>query len=611
MDEAGRPSSEAPAASRRSRVPLAAAAGMALAVGLLVVVRVDDDAPSRSDGSSTVPAGVAADDPPSRLPAGRAADFSFVDVTERSGLVGPAGAAPQEYTDFSGGAAVADVFGTGRPDLFVTRQGRASSLYRNDGDGTFTDVAPSAGVVGTDPSQGAGPAAFADVDADGCPDLYVAGLGSAPDALYVNRCDGTFVDETRERGLTAPVGTAPFGNQVHGVTFGDLDNDGDLDLVVLQWDQTYRVDPDRPGCEGLDTLPDPSAASRSRLWINDGTGRFTDGTQAWGLDLEDVAAFTGQLVDLDDDGWLDLLVAADFCGSRVLRNDGGRRFVDDTVRAGIAELIPENGMGSAVADLDADGNADWVITSVSHPAPDGICPLPLVARAGCSGNRAFLGRGDGTFRDATDRLGLRAGWWGWGVVVADFDNDGTPEVVQANGFRNGPDPSAQDRTLAAEVHRRFAADPLRFWVRHEGRYEDGAAAVGLDHTGLGRCLVPVDVDVDGRLDLLLCDPVAGPRLYRNESRAGDWLRVRLDDPASPGNRAGVGARVEVELDDARTVVAWISTDGSYESQRPAEVHVGLGSARVREVRVRWPGAAAAQEVRDVGPGVVTITRRGS
>jgi hypothetical protein len=557
-------------------------------------------------------------DRPSTLTAAQLGGIRFTDVTAAAGLDVPQGSSDlTAERAMSSGAAVADVDGDGRPDVYLTRIGRPNSLYRNRGDGTFVDVTEQAGLAGPSPDQGSGAAAFADVDGDGCPDLYVAGAGAGEAALYVNDCAGHFTDQTAARGVALPPTSAPLGAQGHGVTFADYDRDGDLDLLVLHWDPAFlggkaaeaaAADVPNPTstCQKADAIrrhgADRIAAAgpnRSRLFRNDGTGHFTDVTASSGLQLDRIAGFTSQFVDVDGDGWDDLLVAGDFCTSALYRNVGGQRFEDVTAGSGVGTA--ENAMGSVVRDVDGDGRPDWFVTSISMRTRSGRCRIRL-GNSGCSGNRLYLNRGGGRFEDATDRFGVREGGWGWGAAIEDFGNDGRLEVAQTNGYLQ-----------TGRAYAGFATDRTRFWVPvgTGPHHEDGAALAGIDGTGVGHALVPFDFDGDGDLDLLVANWGAPPTLYRNDTPRRHWLTVRLDDPVHPGNRQGLGSRVVVAGPRGQAVTGWISTGGSYESQKPPVLHVGFGRRRdpVR-VQVWWPGATTPQVLDDVPVDqVLTVTRR--
>lgn len=601
-------------ANQRRAIPVMAFVAVLVA---LVALRftLGGDGSAEPDGATTSDSASAAGDSSERPDV--AGELVFTDVTDDAGLD-----APHSDTDLTGesamtaGAAVADVDDDGDLDVYLTRVGLPNRLMINDGDGRFEDRATAAGVTG-DADQGSSAALFADVDGDGDQDLAVTGAGTTTTTLYLNDGDGTFVDATAGSGLDdlAPV---PDGRiaQAHGLSVADVDRDGLLDLLVTHWDDTIpsaladpaanELAPDENGslvCARAAWLAERgfprtegAPANRGRLYRNQGDGRFADVTQQMGLPFEEMLAFTGSFADVDGDGWQDLLVTGDFCTSRLFRNEGGTRFSDVTATAGVGS--DENGMGSVVTDLDGDGSPDWFVTSIG-PVGDDPAPLQLGGGFGSSGNRAFLNRGDGTFRDATDELGLRNGGWGWGAAVEDLDNDGVRDVVMTNGYSVEPDDPAPSAT-----------DPLVVWRRDgDGSYTDVAAAVGLDDRGLGRGLVTFDMDRDGDLDLLVANFGAPPRLYRNDSPPRRWLTVRLDDPTNPANRAGIGARVVVTPQGGEPSTSWVIGGGSYESQVPTEVHVGLGDADTAAVEITWPGGGEPQVLDDVDADQVLVVER--
>lgn len=571
---------------------------------------------------------------------GRPGALWFTEVTEAAGLNTPHTTLDLVAEDaMSSGAAVADVDGDGHLDVFITRIGAPNSLYLNDGNGVFTDVAAEAGVAGPTDRFGSSAAAFADFDGDGHLDLFVTGYGQGENQLFMSNGDGTFREESRVRGLEWP----PLGenekNHSYGVAVADVDGDGHMDLLVLHWhaavyneravepviERWYAdgepIEPGRPQpCDAAPIIREAgfprgstAAPSRSRLFLNDGAGFFRDATAEWGLPIEEMVAFTGTFIDIDGDGWVDLGITGDGCTSRLFRNVDGRGFEDITEHAGVG--TDENGMGAVMRDLTGNGHPDWFITSIA----DDVDPCPTQGFfVGCSGNRLFANRGDGTFSDETDAFGVRDGGWGWGVVAEDFNNDGRIEIAMNNGFRRPGDSGAgadtESRETEAERRASFEEDPTRFWLLGPSgtTYVDVAAQVGITDTTVGHALIAFDMNGNGRLDLLSVPTGGPPRLWRNDSSDGNaWLRVRLDDAATPGNRWGDGARIEVTAKPGdAVVVGWIGTSGSYESQLPAEFHLGLGdhTGPLHRVEVRWPSPRSATQVlEDVEPNqVVTI-----
>ena len=598
-------------------------------VGVLVAVRLLSDGQAQQPlvtgqgpGASPTPAVAPVVRPVGpetvELPEEVLGGIRFVDVTDEVGLGGRGPATPAPTAaDMDAGAAVADLDGDGDLDLLLTSAGRASGLYRSEGR-RFTDITRSSALTGLTTAT---TAAFADVDADADLDLFLGGRGAEFGRLLLNDGSGRFTDRSAALGV-GPARDGPGQHAIRGADFGDIDGDGDLDLLVVDWnigsvvaveaargDASDRVNNQcqyAAGARRLRAAGTLAVTGETLLFRNDG-GHFSDVTQRWGLaDLGIERPFTPQLVDLDADGWVDLAVAGDSCSSRLYRNERGRRFVDVTARARVG--TDENGMGSLVRDLDGDGRPDWLVTSIAYPTEDGRCPQVSLF-AGCSGNRVYLNQGGMRFEDATDELGLRHSGWGWGVVAADFGNDGGLELAVTNG-RIGPTDIDEDDQVDV-YYDTFDHDPSAFFARDgEGRYVDVGPQVGVTDDAVAHALVAFDHDRDGRLDLLVANAGAPPRLYRNETTPrGRWLGTRLNDPSTPGNADGIGSRVEVTSTEGTTETQWVHRSGSYEAQQPAEIHVGLGSASVRSVRVWWPGESGPQVVTGLRANrLVTIAR---
>ncbi|MCO5321136.1 MAG: FG-GAP-like repeat-containing protein [Microthrixaceae bacterium] len=522
----------------------------------------------------------------------------LTDATEAAGLDAPQ-ADPADWPNspnlFAGGAAAEDYDLDGDIDLFLPRTGLPNKLYRNNGDGTFTDVAESADLEGPPDGSGDGVPIWGDIDGDRDLDLLVTSASGPRVLLFVNRGDGTFVEAAEDHGIFVS-SNKEFGLASYGAAFGDVDQDRDLDLVIAQWgEESLEPQASSAGtsCAGEQApVSKRTDGSGSRLLLNNGDGKFSDATGPWDLKLDSVFAFQPTFADYDADGWPDLLMTGDFCTSRVFRNLEGTGFADVTDTLGVG--TDENGMGSVVADINGDGLLDWFVTSISYPTADDTCPLG----SGCSGNRLYLNTREGVFRDATDRYALRDGYWGWGAVIADLNNDGHSDVVQANGHDS-------------EAY--FAHDPTTVWINPgQPPLVRATRLTGISDTELGKAVVTFDYDNDGDLDLFIANTGSSPRLWRNDlPKTDNWVQVRLVDSEGRDPR-GVGARVEVEDGPGSSVrVAEVRASGSFQSQDPTTVHFGLGEGtgqRLVSVRVFWPGDANAQ-VEQVQRGVATVIER--
>ncbi|WP_108665561.1 CRTAC1 family protein [Euzebya rosea] len=494
----------------------------------------------------------------------------FTDITEPAG-VGLLHESPLDDKDdgrrFMGGAAAADLDNDGFTDLFVLGGGnRPDALYRNNGDGTFTDVAAEAGVDA--PHIGAG-ATMADYDGDGWVDIYVTSHGP-PDArgpgahrLWHNEGDGTFTNRASEADVawTTSVNADGFG-----AAFSDYDLDGDLDLFVAGW----RRDTDS-----------------NRLFRNEGDGTFTDVTEDLGINNEGVRGFGPCWTDLDGDRDPDLLLVADFGTTQVYRNDGADGFVEVRDEMGIG-LNDAQAMGTFVADLTGDGLLDWYVTAI-HDDDD-------VGRG--LGNMLFVAQPDGTFLEQGASLGVDDGGWGWGAVDVDLDHDGRLDIVETNGWSL---PSYED-------------EPSKVFMNRGEVFEEVALDVGLDHVVDGLSVVRLDVENDGDQDIALTAANDRFALFRNDlDGAGTaWLRIFLDtsdDPALAPH--GFGSRIVVEAGGQRQV-RHLDGCANYLSSNELSVHVGLGGAEtIDRVTVEWADGTTT-EATDLGVNqTVTLRPDGS
>ncbi|MEZ5373541.1 MAG: CRTAC1 family protein [Microthrixaceae bacterium] len=435
------------------------------------------------------------------------------------------------------------------------------------------------------------------MDGDNDLDLFVGGVGAHPDRLYLGDGEGGFNEAAKDRGLgefATTEGSAVGGYATMGAAFSDWDRDGDLDLMTTQWAAPawdasggYASGENSGLCgERRSTgLAAGDSGPRSRMYSNDGTGSFTEVTSKLGVDLASVSAFTPVFADYNDDAWPDLFLTGDFCTSRLYRNNGPSGFVDVTARAGLG--TDENGMGSVVEDLNADGTLDWFITSIA-PGPNRVGCVAQQFTVGCSGNRLYLGRGD-DFLDATDDFGVRESAWAWGAAGEDLDNDGRRDLVVVSGYLDvGGSATGPGDVKAAEFFRR--GHPSLWRGSPGGPWVDQAEALGLTYDGQAKAIVPLDHDGDGDLDLFVGYTTSLPKLFRNElTEGGHWIELRLHDATTPNTRA-VGARVRLDgVADDEVVVGEVRSGSGYQSSSPGRVHIGLGDREdVDTIAVRWP-----------------------
>lgn len=591
---------------RNSVISLAAALAVLGAMALVSSRRTAADSPSQSN--TNAPVTQATTTPPTY-----AVPFDdrwrFVDSTASAGL-GEATAstdATGEPTMFAA-LGLADFNGDGVTDVVASRPEQENLLMLGDGNGKFALTPEAGGIEG--PRGGTGAFAIADVDADGDNDVFTSSTSEDTNRIFLNDGSGRFSDMTAELGILEPTRPGEAITSLRlGATFHDWDRDGDQDLLVLHWDPYVypkpaiaQVEDDLGGlgvCEAGDLIrgtkigrdqTDPP--NLSRMYRNDG-GRFVDVTSASGIDFGSIVAFTPTFIDLNEDGIDDLLITGDGCTSRGFINDGIGHFTEPPDDLGLN--VDENGMGSVVADLDQDGVDDWFVTAIAYDKHGEDCPGPGFF-TGCRGNAAYVRRADGYFVDKAAELGLADGGWGWGVVWADLDNSGAPDLAMTNGYRSGiGTPAPGEDSEENRYFLGFETDPMRLWQATPTGFREVAAASGLLDTAVGtsqgRSIAAFDGDGDGDLDLLVNSVDQGINYIENQLDVPNhWIEVDLRDPLSPGNLSAIGSEVTLTF-DGRTTHRRVATDGGYGSVGLPLVHFGLGAASegtALRLEVRWP-----------------------
>ncbi|WP_289152935.1 CRTAC1 family protein [Porticoccus sp. W117] len=468
-----------------------------------------------------------------------------------------------EIEDIAGGVAAGDYDNDGLIDLFIVRGDIGPNLlYRNMGNNQFESVADAAGLAytrsATENYRHSGPT-FVDLDGDNDLDLFIGGIQGDPSMIFANNGDGTFSDVTAGSGIDGMAAA-----QTVSAAFGDYDLDGDLDMFISHWSE--ERDQNNPG----DT---------ENLWRNDssaGVIRFVSVSLSSGLspsiiNLPDSLvvspgfdfSFAPTFADVNNDRLPDILSVADFNQSQYFTNNGDGTFSNAT---DVDVMIDNNGMGSAVADYDNDGDLDWFVSAIYAPA----------VRPEAVGNRLYRNN-NGVFEDITDSAGVADGGWGWASCFVDVENDGDLDIYHTNGWK--------DTSYAGD----FNDDASRVFVNQgDGTFVESALSLGLADTYQGRGAVCADFDNDGDSDIFLwhLDDDNGALLLRNEGDGNNYLKVKLRGRAP--NTEAVGARIKVTIAGVAQMRE-INVGSNFVSQNPTVQLFGLGTAsQVDDLVVEWP-----------------------
>lgn len=449
---------------------------------------------------------------------------------------------------------------SGPCDFFQPSKPLRNALYRNNRDGTFTDVTDKAGVPGNAYGQGV---AVGDYDGDGLPDIYVTQYPRS--ILYHNNGDGTFTDVTSKAGVAAP------GWATSAVWF-DYDNDGRLDLFVCGFLDYSKAKNVYCGSKQLRSYCMPNAYSPVPCWLfhNNGDGTFTDVSKESGIAKELGKAWGVVAADLNNDGWLDLFVANDKVPNFLFANRGKGHFEEVGLLGGVgvnAMGLPRSGMGVDAADIDQDGWLDLFLTNVDHEMFS-----------------LYRNHKDMSFDDLAIPTGIGAATMllsGWGVKLFDYDNDGDLDLLIANGH--------PDTTVDKRIQDVRYSEPMRLF-RHSGdKWENVSAQSGpiFSKDLAARGMAIGDFDNDGAVDVLVALNDAAPVLLRNHiGRQNHWLGVRLI--GKKANIDAVGAKITYQSGDLRRT-ACKAGGGSYASAHDPRVVLGLGQrTKVDWLEVTWP-----------------------
>jgi hypothetical protein len=526
-----------------------------------------------------------------KLPTGEAAHsqqdrkpfVDFIDVAEKAGLRATnvfGGKQSSTYILESTGTGVAifDYDNDGWPDIFFvngttleTSPGKTlptNHVYRNNQDGTFSDVTGKTGLRATGWGQGV---CVGDYDNDGWEDLYVTYFGR--NRLYHN-LGGSFEEIGGKSG--AFLAREAWGT---GCAFVDYDRDGRLDLFVAnyaQFDLSHAPSPgEYPGClwKGIAVFCGPRGLTGNinTLYHNLGNGQFLDVTAAAGIDRTlGHFCFSASPLDFDNDAWPDIFVACDSTPSILYHNQRDGTFHDVGIFSGVSHNVDgreQAGMGSAVSDYNGDATLDIFRTNFSDDT-----------------STLYRNNGDGTFDDVTylAGLGLHTRYLGWGTAFFDFDNDGWPDLLAVNGHVY---PEVDTLKLGID----YSEPKLLYHSNGNGTFSDisNAAGRGIRAPSPARGLAVGDLWNTGRLSAVIVNRNETPNLLTNRvSYPNHWIAFKLVGTRS--NRSGIGARLILRA-DARTQIDEVRSGSSYLSNSDMRVHFGLAAAiKVEYLEVRWP-----------------------
>jgi hypothetical protein len=446
----------------------------------------------------------------------------------------------------------------------------SNALYRNNGDGTFTDVTREAGVG--DRGMGMG-VVVGDYDNDGDQDLFVTNYG--PNVFYRNNGDGTFTDITRDAGLE---------NDLAGIgsTFLDYDRDGHLDLYVGNY---LEYDPDYQYYYAAQRFPGPLAyhGQPDVLYHNNGDGTFTDVTRGAGVYNPEGRAMGVSSGDIDDDGWWDIFVPNDGMENYVYRNNRDGTFTDVALPTGTGfsqRGEATSAMSAEFGDIDLDGLIDIIVPDMAYSC-------------------VYRNTGGGLFEEMSARLGVAAAcgqYTSWSANYFDFDHDGYGDLFITNGHPHRMI-GQEDLLLLNDNGRRFVNVSHLLGPDFQEKYVSRGSAAG-------------DYDNDGDIDLLELNLGARARLLRNDGgNRRNWVMLRLIGTTS--NRDAIGARIRLTAGGRTQTRLRVSSSG-YLSQGDHRVHFGLGDVtRIDRIEIRWPNGAIRTLEGVPANRVITVTEGSS
>ena len=503
-------------------------------------------------------------------------DIQFVDVTQEAGIHWKHvdGRSGQKYfmETLGSGAAFFDYDSDSDPDLYfvngaplpgyVSQEIPTNCLYKNNGDGTFTDVTETAGVGDTGYGHGC---AVGDYNNDGQLDLYVTNYGT--NRLYRNNGNGTFTEVAESAGVTESRWST-------SCAFADYDRDGNLDLYVVNY-IVFDID-ENPWCglkeKGIRAYcePDNFIAQSDTLYRNNGDGTFTDVTKTTGIYNTTGKGLGVVWGDYNNDGAADIYIANDSTENFFYRNSGDGTFEEIGFMVGVAlseDGVAENGMGTAFGDWNNDGWLDLTVTNYAQQT-----------------NTLYHNDADGFFTDATTTTKtaqITYPYLGWATAFIDYDNNGYQDLFVANGHLH-------ENLAELGQEGTYGQRNLLFRNNANGTFTEVSETLGPGMTleDVSRGATFADYDLDGDIDIIVTNSNTAPRLLRNDGgNRKSWLQIRLT--GTKGSTDAIGARVKVTTGKLTQTREVQSGDG-YLSQRDLTLHFGIGDhEQADSIEVQW------------------------
>ena len=537
---------------------------------------------------------------PKPVPSGRPFNAKFTDVAHEAGLRSPViygGVDAKKYIIEANGCGCAfiDYDNDGWMDIFLLSGTRlegdppdaTNRLYKNNRDGTFTDVTEKAGLKATGWANGV---CVGDYNNDGFDDIFCTYFGQ--NRLYRNNGNGTFTDVTKQAGLSQS-GSARWGA---GCAFVDYNRDGHLDLFVSNYIRFSVEHAPTPGenstCnwKGIPVNCGPRGlpTGRHSLYRNNGNGTFTEVTQEAGIAAATESyGMTVVTADFDEDGWPDIFVACDSTPSLLFMNNHDGTFREEGVTRGVAlsdDGMEQAGMGVGIGDYNLDGHLDLFKT---HFIGD-TCGF-------------YRNDGKGNFDEVSRaaKIGVETRYTSWGAGIVDLDNDGNPDILFVTG------------SVYPEVERKLPQYPYKtprviFRNLGNGTFEEieTLAGEGISTSHSSRGCAFGDFDNDGDVDVLIVNMNEPPSLLRNDLKVKqNWLKVKLEGVKS--NRSAIGARVLVRY-DTKVQAQTVLSQSSYYSCNDPRLHFGLGVCGEANVDVFWPNGLHEQYRKVAANQLITI-----